>query len=604
MEQLSEVSALRVADEGFLVASTIERCPKTMMVRELFTNAIEAAMQASPTDQIVEIGTCAVGGARKLTIWNTGPGMSGVDLHRICDLASSIGKEKGLDNNFGMGAKVASLPSNKFGMRYRSCKEGVVSEVLLGQREGVYGRIVRPDPTSGQRETIFDVTNTYAVGLSPSRDWTEVVLFGNRADQDTVSDPYNGDPNVTGQWLADYLYHRFFRLPPQVQVRFKTGTHKLGDGTRTFKTIPDRAFPIGKSETVTVERGIKIHYFYDPPLAGTSHNKSVSGAITTDVSVCSVVYRNEMFDVRTKRQWSFDAPIFGITFGPRHISIHIELPDNSNVRPDAYRQFLRYRDGEQQQVECVDFAPLVHAHRPDWLIEIINSFAPADSSSTDKIRDELQKLLNSLRVRSLTPRVGKTGDLSVGSGFGGGGVPASGSASTRNGSTAAIRPSSDILAVPDGAKRATMALNSDRAPEIKMLLTKEQADEKGIKGKSARYVKETGELFVNMTYPAVADMAALLENEYAATADVENMRKMARLLAERTIIIRVGRAVIFAIAKKLNQEWSLDDMDRAQSPESLSLAADDFSDALQNCRRAMGKALRTARQEIDQLETV
>jgi hypothetical protein len=37
MSHSSAITALRIADEGFLVASTIERCPKTMMIRELFT---------------------------------------------------------------------------------------------------------------------------------------------------------------------------------------------------------------------------------------------------------------------------------------------------------------------------------------------------------------------------------------------------------------------------------------------------------------------------------------------------------------------------------------------------------------------------------------
>jgi hypothetical protein len=36
--------------------------------------------------------------------------MSDAELHHMCDIAASIGKEKGLDENFGMGAKVASLP--------------------------------------------------------------------------------------------------------------------------------------------------------------------------------------------------------------------------------------------------------------------------------------------------------------------------------------------------------------------------------------------------------------------------------------------------------------------------------------------------------------
>ena len=32
----------------------------------------------------------------KLAIWNTGPGMDAAELYRMCDLASSIRKQKGL----------------------------------------------------------------------------------------------------------------------------------------------------------------------------------------------------------------------------------------------------------------------------------------------------------------------------------------------------------------------------------------------------------------------------------------------------------------------------------------------------------------------------
>ena len=151
---------------------------------------------------------------------------------------------------------------------------------------------------------------------------------------------------MPGQWLADYLYHRFFRLPDDVSVKFLSGTHKLSQGTRTFRTIPDRAFPVGRHEKVEVTGGLKIHYFYDPPLARTSHNTSVSGAITTDVSVCSLVDKNEMYDVRRGRQWTFDLPLYGISFGAKHISVHVEMPDDFAVRPEAYRQYLRYTGGD------------------------------------------------------------------------------------------------------------------------------------------------------------------------------------------------------------------------------------------------------------------
>jgi hypothetical protein len=132
----NSVTALEVTDEDFLVASLIERCPKTMMLRELMMNALEASRQ-SPDQKIIEIRSLDFSGTSKLAIWNTGPGMNAAELLHISNIASSIGKEKSLTGNFGMGAKVASLPSNQLGMQYRSCKDGRVHQVILCKRDGV-----------------------------------------------------------------------------------------------------------------------------------------------------------------------------------------------------------------------------------------------------------------------------------------------------------------------------------------------------------------------------------------------------------------------------------------------------------------------------------
>lgn len=596
MNSSPNVTALRVADEDFLVASMIERCPKTMMIRELVMNAIEAAINAPAGEQTIELMPKRIGGVEKLCIWNSGPGMSSEELHQICDLAASIGKDKGLDDNFGMGAKVASLPSNRYGLRYRSCKGGLVSEVILCQRDNVYGRLRRMSE-AGSLEEVFDVTAACLnEGYDLSRDWTEVVLFGNRADQNTLRDPYEQNPAMNGQWLADYLYHRFYRLPPGLVVRFKPGAHKL-DGTRTFRTIPERAYPLGRSECVVLNDGTKIHYFYDPPLASTSHNKSVSGAITTDVSTCAIVYKNELYDLLRGRQWTLDAPIFGVTFGAKHISIHIELIDDFSVRPEAYRQFLRYREGDQRQVVGQDFAHLVRENRPSWIIELINSLAPADSGSTKEIRDELQRLLNSLRVKTTSPRLNPSGDITVEFGTSGGGSRASNQGEGQpDGKSPRVR-ADDLLAVPTGAKRARVSLNAERAPEIIPLHDESAIEEKGLKGKAAKFYPEAGQLFVNMHYHSIAEMRTQLELEYAHAPEPETMRRMTKEFSERTMIIRVGRAVVYALAKQLNQEWTTEDMARAQSPESLSIAADDFIDGLQNVRRRMGIALRAVRSE-------
>jgi precorrin-6B methylase 1 len=144
-----------------------------------------------------------------------------------------------------------------------------------------------------------------------------------------------------------------------------------------------------------------------------------------------------------------------------------------------------------------------------------------------------------------------------------------------------------------------MFKNLERAPEIIPLTTDDQIEEKGLKGRAARYVMEAGTLFVNMQYPAISEMRAQLEAEYADTHDVELLRSLAQQNAETTMILRVGRTVVYALAKQLNKEWDQKALETASSPESLSMAADDFGDAMQNVRRAISTALRTVRVEAE-----
>ncbi len=537
------VTALEVSDEPFLIASLIERCPKTAMIRELMMNALEAAQHAPPVRRLVEISEQRIDGAPKLTIWNAGPGMDAVELHGICNIASSIGKEKSLTGNFGMGAKVASLPSNQRGMRYRSCKNGRVHEVILCKRDGIYGRLRRHDRATGEYLEVIDVTDIAAAeGRSCDEEWTEVVLLGNDAAQDTVRDPYNGNPEQDGQWLATYLYHRFYRLPDGVKVMLLRGTNKLGDN-RQFLPITARLQLFERYETVQCPGGVQIHYLYDAPYgAGSGHNKSISGAIASAVSTCGVIYRDEIYDLRRGKNWTFDAPIFGIPFGAKHISVHVELPNDYDVVPDGYRQFLRYRQGEQPNVSTADFAELVRENRPQWLIDVIHSLAP-DSRSSDDIRNELQRLLNQLRVRRLSPKVVVAGSIQLNSGAGAASDHTTGVGTNGGADSARSRPT-DLSIVPAGAKRAEIFKNAERAPEIIQLYDDAEIEEKGIRGRAARYVMQSGELFVNMQYPSIAEMQAQLEAEYADASDPEMMRALVKQHAERTIVLGVGRTVV------------------------------------------------------------
>jgi hypothetical protein len=596
VSHIKQFTPITIRDIEFTVSRQIEQCPKTMMLRELVMNAVEAAAKAPAGRRVVEIKGKPVtecGETRKLTIWNTGPGLSSADLDHICDLAASLGKDMALEGNFGMGAKVASLPSNTLGMRYRSCRDGVVSQVILGKREGVYGKVWIPVEDSF--EEVVDVTEQVLKEgeYRLDEDWTEVALFGNHPEQDTVADPYDGDPKQDRQWITTYLYHRFYSLPAGVEVYMHEGTHPR-DGRRQFKPIPERADAFGRVEAVEVGEGVRIHYLYDPAYQDGGHNKSISGSLTSSVSTAAVVFRGELYDVRKGRKWAADAPAFGIPFGARHISIHVELPDSFPVRHEPYRRFVQLTGGDQRQVMVEDFAELVFRNRPEWLIEIINSLAPKSSASTDDLRKELQDLLNELRVKTKSPREMEDGLHLVEEGGARGARPEHKEGSGGDSNKVPISPT-DLIFNPAGARRASISKNLEQAPEIIPLRDEDEAAEKGITGKAARYVRETNQLFVNLTYSAVGAAQDHLGLRYATYEDPEIVRELARQWSERLVMGRVGYAVVYAQAKQLIREWTSDDVKKALEPESLSLAADGWRDAVSTAYRSISRRLGAAK---------
>ncbi len=579
MSAHAPVSALRVANEAFLVSSTIERCPKTMMIRELVVNAIEAASQAQG-DKHVDILSVRIEGVPKLCIRNTGRGMSATELDRICDLASSLFKENSLDANFGMGAKVASLPSNKHGLRYRSCQDGTVSEVIMCQRDGVYGRLRRGTDAAGNSVEVIDATQACLDegGYSLDTDWTEVVLFGNSAAQNTVLDPYAGNPKMEPDWLVKNLLLRFFRIPADVLVRLSPD---IGGGrSETMRTIADLGLAAAQTQTVTTPSGISIHYRYDPAEA----QQAGHGAFRYPGGMGCIVYKHEIYDPRTGARWGLDAPTYGIPFGAKFCSVFVELPDDYLVRPEAYRQFLRFRGGDQRQVFLHDFGQLVTAYLPTWLKELIRSHGPAQAKFVDEVEDELRALVAELGIDPEFVPPKPAADAAAAAAAKPPPKPAPQEAA------AAKPPAPPAAGAQPPPKppvpRAPPPKKYERPPEIISLDSDELIEERGLKGRAAKFYQTSHQLFVNLNYPAVHAVAAYLEAEYDAALNVERMREVARSVAGWAITRRIARALVYSLSKKA-AGWPADDVKRAQSPESFSLVADDWSSIIEPARARM-----------------
>jgi hypothetical protein len=582
MPDTDTIAPLRVANEAFLVASMIERCPKTMMLRELIVNGLEAAEHAIAGGKRVLVTARGVDGVPKLCIWNTGHGLTAAELLQITDLASSLRKVNSLDQNFGMGAKVASLPSNKHGLRYRSCSGGTVNEVTLGYRDNTYGRLRR----GPERREVLEVTEICRQegGYDLSFDWTEVLLYGNAAEQNTVTDPYGGTPKVAAGWLPAYLENRFFRLPQEIMLTLAAEVTG-GAGQRDFTGLDDRRGDFGQTETRSTPSGVKIHYYFDPPVGETT--RSAAGAITPGTSRTGVVFRGEIYDIREGEKWVLDAPIYGIPFGAKYCSAFVELPDDYLVWPEAYRQFLRLRGGNQRQVFVADFSALVRAYLPDWLARIIRSFGPQQAHYLGELNEELSALLAELGVPPASrgqavpgappaPAAAKP-------------VPPAPAAETAKAAEKPAEPPKPPKPQPK---------SYEQPPEIIALRTPEMIAERALTGRAAKFYPQSHQIFVNLTYPAVAALAARLELDYAEemgdsgseSGQAETLRRLAAETAEWCITKKVTRAIVYSLAKK-GSGWRAEEIDRSQSPECLSLVADDWSGLMEMARLRLAEAL-------------
>ncbi len=563
----SQLDALRVADEGFLVASLIERCPRTMMLRELVMNAVEAACGPDGNGQ-VDIGAALIGGTRKLRLRNTGRGLTAEELRSICDLASSIGKVNSLDGNFGMGAKVASLPSNRLGMRYRSLRNGRVSEVQLGQRNGVYGRLFLAEGPDGQPLDVADVTAACRADRDYdfSREWTEVVLFGNAADQDTVAAPYGAAMPVAADWIPDALTRRFHRLPDKALIRLE-GPVSVSGELEGFVPLCRDVEHFTQTETVDLGDGLRVTYAY--------HREpwAMDTAFGARPGFGAIVYRNEIWGLVAGRQWIADAPALGIPFGGRHCAVLVELDDGFPVLPEAYRQFLRHAEGSQAQVALRDFAAAVRANIPAWLAERLALHRPRQPDFQESIRTEVQDLLKQLGI-VLTAQGRR--------------IPKP-------------EPRSETVPPPSGAQQPAAAgsppppkpLPRPPAPpgfEIIGLEALEEIDEHGLQDRAAKYLPEGLQLFVNLRYAAAAELAVQLESECEGRAEPLLLAEEAQRSARWAMTRQMARTTVFGLSK-VKTGWTAEQVQRAQSPEHYSLVAEDTAPMLAAARRHLATSL-------------
>jgi hypothetical protein len=421
------------------------------------------------------------------------------------------------------------------------------------------------------------------------------MLLGNSEDQDTAAKPLASIPTSEKAFISNSLYRRFYRLPSGVKIRLDPVYHRF-DNPRMFAPMGERFERFAWTQSVPVpDFGITIHFLHDPPIGDRSGlRKSASGALSSTTTTCCLVHKNEMYSVMTGQEWSAAAPRFGIPFGSKELCVHIELND-SEARPSQYRERLISKETGADIVPD-DFAFAVVEVMPEWVKEVIKNAFPRRAEDFSDLQRQLQELLNRYKVKiqgrriepEAQPSNEHTGEHAAGGRGDGGGVLTESNKGLRT-------PRRRFHETPEGATTTVLYEIYEKAPEIIMLDTPEQVDEKGLRSKAADFIIQTGVLFVNGLYEAVDRTIADIESEYVGQADPEALRSIMVTAARNAMAFRVGKATVFALAKRANQDWTESDMMAALTKESLSIAADNYEESLNQVRRVTRDGIKMAK---------
>jgi len=106
---------------------------------------------------------------------------------------------------------------------------------------------------------------------------------------------------------------------------------------------------------------------------------------------------------------------------------------------------------------------------------------------------------------------------------------------------------------------------------------------------------ETGDLFVNGLYEAVTRTLDDVEPEFIGQTDPETVRDLTLLFARHALAYRVGKAVVFALAKRANEDWDQTALEAAITKESLSIAADNYTESLNAIKKRVRDGIKFAR---------
>ena len=575
--------AMTVHNIGFLLDRLGQDCHPLQFIRELTKNSMEAVQRTGTKGTIIwdyEPIMFEHQGVRKLSIIDTGDGMTGDEMVKfINQLSSSMGTQS-LHGNYGVGAKIAAATRNPAGVSYFSWKNGQGSMILLHRDDltGQYGlkQWERADKSWAHYLPIED-------DLKPSiiKDHgTMVVLHGRNSGENTLMAP----ENVTApkRWITRYLNSRYFEIPANVEILCREGSLLVGGGSEDIGT---RRGILGQAEflkryaksagSVPLDGAI-AHWWIirDKDEDATDPIDKYSGHLEA-VGHVAALYQNELYEMSTGRGGMSRLQQFGITFGYRQVVIYVE-PDPTSERLTTNTARTSLLIGNET-LPWSEWAAEFREKLPADLKAFVESRAP-DANATDhmkNIRDRLKAIIDLYKVSRY--RIAQLGSYTMDM-----------NQMARGGKAASLTVPRQTTGTSGASDKATSGgkdgnlyalferkngtpaekIQPDIFPQVAWVSVQDGSREVGdMEDRAAKYFVDQNRLLVNADFRVFSDLTAHFMRNYKDMAGAESLVKDAvQAWFEQALV----EAVIGIQALRNSKEWTTDEIERALSEEALT----------------------------------
>ena len=574
---------LQVADPTFLLERLGSECTDLQGLRELTVNGLDAiaALGDGASGRVVwdldwQRFDASGGRVRKLSVTDTGTGMTPEHLREYINQLASSGREQSASGNFGVGAKVAAGSRNPHGLEYRSWHHGQGARVCFKRHpDGRWGLEPQrwPDGRSDFWRALDEQDKPWL--LRGQDHGTQVLLLGRYERHDTTQ-PADSVTEGRRQWITRYLNGRFVRLPEQVEVLVaeqhghdQPGKLRRIHGERHH--LQQRAIAAG---VVELSDAIAHWWVLDDDHRARRRESSLWFA----TGHTAAVYCDELYDILPQTRGGYGRlQDFGIRFGYERVVLHLE----PHVQPG------RVQCNTARTLLLLDHEPLPWARwgeefaaaMPAEILQLQERAASAEAvPRQEAIRQRVTAILPLYRLSRYRPSA-RPRQAPIQPGTGKRNLPPE---TTITGPAASRRQTAaDAAAAPDpdepprdGLTEPTVADPDHEQeshptvslPDVAGISARDGSRATGdLEDQAARYHVDRHELTINADFRAITDLIAHWYDRYRRVAG-------ARTVIEGQVREWCEQILVEVVLAARSSTWSPEQLDALLSPTSLTAA--------------------------------